>query len=172
MASLMENLIKILESELVNYEQLLQLSIRKTPVIVQGNLVELEKITEEEQIVVSNINRLDQERQGTIEDIANVINKEVKTLQLSNIIYMLEKRPEEQKKLAEVHDKLKETVHQMKLVNEQNKELIQGSLEMIQFDMTIIQALKSAPVTNNYNKGAQDDGYTMGGLSGAFDAKQ
>ena len=47
MASLMENLMAVLDSENAEYETLLELSRRKTPVIVAGNLEELEKITDE-----------------------------------------------------------------------------------------------------------------------------
>ena len=53
MASLMENLIEVLDSESREYENLLELSTQKTPVIISGNLEELAKITDEEQNVVS-----------------------------------------------------------------------------------------------------------------------
>ena len=55
----MENLIEVLEKESGEYENLLALSTRKTPVIVAGNLEELAKITDEEQIVVGRISHLD-----------------------------------------------------------------------------------------------------------------
>ena len=38
MASLMENLIEVLEQECIEYEGLLDLSQKKTPIIVSGNL--------------------------------------------------------------------------------------------------------------------------------------
>ena len=75
MASLMENLIDVLERENTEYANLLALSLRKTPVIVSEDLKELAKITDEEQIIVSRINHLDTERNETINDIANVLNK-------------------------------------------------------------------------------------------------
>ena len=56
MASLMENLIVILDGTYEAYEQLLALSLKKTPVIVSENLEELARITDEEQLVVSRIN--------------------------------------------------------------------------------------------------------------------
>ena len=40
MASLIENLISVLEGEAAEYDKLLELSTRKTPVIVAGNLEE------------------------------------------------------------------------------------------------------------------------------------
>ena len=63
MASLMENLIEVLDSESREYENLLELSTKKTPVIISGNLEELAKINDEEQHVVSGIKRLDKKRQ-------------------------------------------------------------------------------------------------------------
>ena len=52
MASLMENLIDVLGRESTEYEALLQLSQRKTPIIAGGDLAELQKITDEEQELV------------------------------------------------------------------------------------------------------------------------
>ena len=86
MASLMENLIEVLGTESRVYESLLELSRKKTPVIIAGNLEELAKITDEEQNVVSGINRLDKKRQEVFTDIANVINKDVKTLKIADLV--------------------------------------------------------------------------------------
>ena len=49
MASLLENLIKVLDSETTEYEKLIGLAESKTPVIVSGDVESLGKITEEEQ---------------------------------------------------------------------------------------------------------------------------
>ncbi len=97
MASLVENLISVLEQESVEYEALLGLSMKKTPIIVAGDLPALQKITDEEQTVVNRINRLEHKRSEVMKDIANVMNKDVNTLKLVNLIQMLESRPAEQK---------------------------------------------------------------------------
>lgn len=172
MASLMENLIEVLELESSEYENLLGLSMKKTPVIVAGNMEELAKVTDEEQDAVSKINRLEQKRQEVFADIANVINKDVNTLMLTDLIEVLSNRPEEQQKLARVHDKLKSAVYEVKRVNEQNKILIENALEMVEFDMNMLQAMKAAPETANYNKGAYNTGMHMGEGPAGFDAKQ
>lgn len=172
MASLMENLIEVLEKESGEYENLLALSTRKTPVIVAGNLEELAKITDEEQIVVGRIGRLDAKRQEVFADIANVINKDVKTLKLTDLIAMLAPREAEQQKLARVHDRLKNAVYEMKRVNGQNQILIENALEMVEFDMNMLQAMKAAPETADYDKGAMNTGYHMGMGAGGFDARQ
>lgn len=172
MASLMENLIEVLDQESLEYENLLGLSMKKTPVIVAGNTEELAKITDEEQNVINRISRLEQKRQEVFIDIANVINKDVTTLMLSDLVEMLSSRPEEQQKLARVHDRLRSAVHEVKRVNGQNKILIENALEMVEFDMNMLQAMKTAPETANYNKGAYSVGSHMGVDGRGFDAKQ
>lgn len=172
MASLMENLIEVLDEESRVYESLLGLSMKKTPVIVAGDLEELAKITEEEQIVVGRITNLDNKRQVLFADIANVINRDVKKLMLADLVDLLAQRPQEQQKLAKVHDRLKTVVHEVERVNDQNRALIQNALEMVEFDMNMLQAMKTAPETANYNRGAYNTGMQMGPGMGSFDARQ
>lgn len=172
MASLMEVLIDVLDKESQEYENLLTLSMKKTPVIVSEDLDELAKITDEEQIIVSRINHLDNQRTEAINDIANVLNKDVDNLKIADLIKMLAARPEEQEKLATVFDRLQESVRNVKRVNEQNRELIQEALELVQFNMTVLQAMNKAPETANYNRGAYSTGDVIGSSHKAFDAKQ
>lgn len=171
MASLMENLIDVLDRESREYERLLELSQNKTPLIVSGSLEELQKITDDEQELVSRINHLDRERMECTADIANVLNRDVETLKLPNLIQMLEGRPEEQKALARSHDRLQAAVRELQRVNEQNKELLSDALEMVEFEMNLLQAAKAAPETANYNRGAYNAGETMG-VNRGFDARQ
>lgn len=172
MASLMENLIEILDQESTEYEGLLALSQKKTPIIVSGNLEDLQNITDEEQDLVVRINHLEKRRMEATKDIANVLNRDVESLKLSNLIEMLAGRPVEQGKLAAAHDRLRAAVRGLQRVNEQNKELLANALEMVEFEMTLLQAAKAAPETANYNRGAYNSGDTMGVVSGGFDAKQ
>ena len=172
MASLMENLMDVLEKECIAYEELLGLSMHKTPVIVAGNLEELTRITDEEQLVVGRINRLEKERMQTMKDIANVMNKDVNSLKLVNLIQILEGRPQESKRLSQIHDDLKRVTTNMQRVNEQNRELLANALEMVEFDINLLQAVKKAPETANYTKGAYTSGSAVGVATRGFDAKQ
>ena len=114
MASLMENLIDVLDRESTEYEALLQLSQRKTPIIAGGDLAELQKITDEEQELVSRIHNLDKQRAGVTADIADVLNRDVNDLKLPNLITMLSARPAEQQALADSHDRLQAAVRGLK----------------------------------------------------------
>lgn len=168
----MEVLIDVLEQENQEYEKLLSLSMQKTSVIVSEDLAELTRITDEEQIIVSRINHLDHKRDEAVNDIADVLNKDVDKLKIVDLIKMLAARPEEQEKLAIVFDKLKESVRGVKRVNEQNRELIRNALELVQFNMNVLQAMNKAPESANYNRGAYNTGDMIGTSHMTFDAKQ
>lgn len=172
MASLMEALIEVLENENLEYRNLLELSMKKTPVIVSDDVKALAQITDEEQIIVSRINHLDNQRNEAVNDIANVLNKDVTKLKIADLIKMLAARPQEQAKLASVFDELRRNVQAVKRVNEQNRELIESALEMVQFNMQVIQSMNKAPETANYNRGACNTGDVIGTVNKAFDAKQ
>ena len=172
MASLMEVLIDVLEKESQEYENLLTLSMKKTPVIVSEDLAELARITDEEQIIVSRINHLDHQRNEAVNDIANVLNKDVTKLKIVDLIDMLAARPQEQAKLASVFDDLRRNVRAVKRINEQNRELIENALELVQLNMQVLQSMNKAPETANYNKGAYNTGDVIGTVNKAFDARQ
>lgn len=172
MASLMENLIEVIEQEGIEYEGLLSLSQKKTPVIVSGDLEALQKITDDEQESVSRISHLEKKRTEVTADIANVLNRDVTKLKLRDMIDMLAARPAEQQRLAAAHDRLQGAVHELQRTNEQNKELLTNALEMVEFEMNLLQASKAAPETANYTRSAYNTGDTMGVSGGGFDAKQ
>lgn len=172
MASLMETLVQVLDNECTMYEQLLGLSSRKTAIIVSGDLKALAEITDEEQCVIGKIQRLDKERIVAMENIASVLNKDVDSLKLTDLIEILEKRPQDQKSLAKQRDRLVGVVENVKRVNGQNQELLTSSLEMVRFEMNIIQASKRAPQTANYSRALDTTGDCLGYTSGGFDAKQ
>ena len=171
MASLIEELIETLNKENEEYGKLLELSRQKSAVIVERNIPALEKITDDEQNVMTTIGKLDAKRDQVTRDIADVINKDVETLKLSVLIDLLGKQPKEQKALSDVHDRLKVTVDSVRKINENNRQLIEQSLEMVEFDINMARAMRQAPETNNYGRSAVSVGETLGSVSG-FDAKQ
>ena len=74
MASLMENLISVLDKEYDVYLQLLELSKKKTAIIVDGSLEALTEITEQEQNKSSEIANLEKAREEVMKDICIVLN--------------------------------------------------------------------------------------------------
>lgn len=167
----METLMDVLDKENTEYEKLVELSKEKTPVIVAGDVTKLQAIVDKEQPIVDVISKLEQERDEVLNDISIVLSKDVKALKLKNIIELLKGQPEEQHRLALIHDKLSATIRTMAAINENNKMLLEHSLEMVKFEIDLYQSTKKAPETANYGKDAYSTGDVLINTNG-FDAKQ
>ncbi len=172
MASLLENLIDVLDCENTQYEKLLELAESKTPAIVSGDIESLGKITEDEQEIVGKIQGMEKQRDKFLADIADVVNRDVETLKLIDLIQMLDKMPDQQQKLEAVQKRLGATITSLREVNDKNQMLLTDRLEMVDFNLNMIRAMKSAPQTANYSKNAYTNGQSLGIFHGGFDAKQ
>ncbi len=171
MASLIDELIDVLEQEYQVYQQLLPIAEEKTQVIVKNDLSSLQDITGKEQLAVDKINALEHKRETIMGNIKTVINRKSVEFNLKTLIHLMDKQPNEQKALSVIHDNLKRTVQRLVEVNNRNKSLIQQSLEMIEFNMNFIQSTRMSPGNNTYTKGAsQNIAQTRG--TGMFDARQ
>ncbi len=171
MASLIDELIGILEEECNVYQQLIPISEEKSQVIVKNDLTSLQDITSKEQTAISRINTLERKRDQIMVNIRTVINRNTGEFTLKTLIGLMEKQPKEQKALSLIHDNLNSTIQRLVEINNRNKSLIQQSLEMIEFNMNFIQSTRMSPGNNTYTKGAsQYEAFASG--TGMFDAKQ
>ena len=166
----MEELITTLEKENEIYTNLLPIQEKKKKTIIVNDLKTLQEITKEEQEVIQQIGTLERKRQEVITNIGMVLNRDPNTLDLPALIKLLEKQPEEKKRLSVVYDSLKKTVHRLVDLNKLNKALIEESLEMIEFNINFMQSTRMSP-GNNYNKNAVGINMPVGQY-GMFDAKQ
>ncbi len=172
MASLLENLIDVLDRENAAYERVAVLAESKTSAIVAGDIENLGKIMEEEQEIVGKIQGMEKQRDKFLADIANVVNRDVETLKLIDLIQMLDKMPDQQQKLEGVQKRLGATITSLREVNDKNQMLLMERLDMVDFNLNMIRAMKSAPQTANYTKNAYTNGQSLGIFHGGFDAKQ
>lgn len=169
MASLIDELIDVLEKENTEYETLMLLSKEKTPVIVKGDLEKLQRITEVEQEYVAKIRNLEKKREEVMKDIGTVLSKDPQKMKITDLIELLSKQPNEQKRLSEVHDKLKMTLGNVKQNNDINANLIKESLEIIDFNLNLVTSLYQDTGISNYNRSAQS--VSAMGATGVFDKK-
>lgn len=171
MASLIQELIQVLQLEEELYRNLIPVATKKTRVIIDNDLASLQQITGQEQLVVEKINVLERKREEVIVNIGTVINRNPSTLTMKVIISLLGKQPEEQKQLSYIHDSLRATINSLIEINNRNKSLIQQSLEMIEFNMNLVQSTRMSPGSNSYTRGAAQ--FEMSAAqTGMFDAKQ
>lgn len=172
MASLIDELIDTLEKENEAYQKLLELSMEKTGIIINGKVDRLSEIVEQEQILITNeVQPLEKKRQACTSDIAVVINRKLETLTLTALAELMTGQPETKRRICIIHDKLHDTMSQMTKVNEMNKVLLQESIELVEFDINLMKGLRQAPITANYNKNAYNVGEPMR-VPGAFDKSQ
>ena len=171
MASLIENLITILEQESELYERLIKESMDKTPVIVSNDLQRLSEANDREQRIVDEITSISHKRNQTLVEIATVLGKDADTITVSEVIELMAKQPEFQHPLIAVRDKMLKQADLLRQVNVHNQNLLKESLEMTEYSINLMQSMNQAPETANYNKGSYS-GATLGGAYSSFDAKQ
>jgi flagellar biosynthesis/type III secretory pathway chaperone len=173
MASIMEELITVMEDELQAYKDFIPVLRNKTKTIIDNNTKELETISEEEQHYLDKINNLEKKRGEIIKNIAILFDKDYKTLNLRSIISMLDKQPKDQLALSKLHDEMNATIKIILDINKHNTDLIEQSLEMIEFNMNVIKSTWMSPGDNNYDKGAKVNNlFTINVGDRSFDAKQ
>lgn len=152
MASLVEELIQVMEQECEIYEALDQVSDKKTETIVKGDIEALQKITEHEQNVVDDILILEKKRQNIVNNIAVVLNQNPKTMTIADIVRIMEKQPEFSRPLSELHQRLRTVVLRLQQTNAHDRELLENALEMTEFSINVLQTAGQAPETANYDK--------------------
>lgn len=170
MASLIENLISVIEEENSVYEQMIPLAEKKTQIIVANDLQALESITAQEQLLIDRVSALERQRQEVIVNIGTVLNKKPEELTFRALIDILKGQQREQEVLRDLHDRLSKTIRRLNGLNERNKSLIKQSLEMIDFNINFIRSTWTSPGTAQYGRKAEVD--LQNSRTGMFDAKQ
>lgn len=173
MASLIDELITVLQEEEEVYRSLIPVSERKTEILVRRDVKSLQQVTEEEQALLDRAAALGHKREKVIQNMGMVLNRSPQDLDLVSLIDLLAKQPAEKKRLSTLHDSLIQVMKRLVDVNEKNKDLIENSLEMIEFNMNFIQSTRMSPGNNNYDKNATSaNGMNTAYSAGSFDAKQ
>ncbi|MCR5798280.1 flagellar protein FlgN [Eubacterium xylanophilum] len=171
MASLLEELINTLEREEKLYASLIPIEEDKIRAVIANDLRALERITGEEQKMVDEIGILENKREQVSLDMATVLGKRPGSINLQQIADSLDKQPEDQKRLREIHDKMRRTVDRMKELTAQNQDLLTQALEMVEYNINVMRSTRMSSGSSNYsNNAAQVDMFDEG--AGMFDAKQ
>lgn len=171
MASIIEELVDVLNKENEIYLELIPVAETKAQIIIKNDLIELQKVNDTEQEIIESILLLEKRREDVVNNIALVLNKNTKDLNLKKIIELLGNQPKEQLILSQLYDKLTNSVQRLVEINSRNKMLIEESLDMIQFNMNLLNSTRVSPGSNTYNKSAFEN-KNQSYDSGIFDTKQ
>ncbi len=171
MASLIENMITILEEEELLHEKLVELAKGKADIIIKNDIEGLQRITASEQTIMDAVLAAEKRREECLKDISIVINKPVDTITVTVLAELMKGKPDIQRRLTKIHDNFGGVLKKLKALNERNSALIKESLDMIQFDLNLLTAMRQTPITADYDKNAGNVGMHTTGR-GVFDKIQ
>ena len=168
MASLVEELVNVLEAEKQIYTTLVGYEERKKDVLIAADVATLEEITTKEQLAGDDLIAYSNKQIQILKDIATVLGRTDGKMTVTRLISLLDTQPKVQEQLTEARDSLLTAANQMKTLSDQNAILIRQAIELNEFDMTLFKSLRQAPETANYDKSAYNTGSLLGGSG--FDA--
>ena len=158
MASLVEELITVLEEEEKLYQTLIDYAKQKREILIKADVPALEKLTVFEQLASDDLLALSNRQAQALKDVASVLGKGEKAITVTELVGMLSAQPEIQQKLDEAKNKLLAAAGEANQLNKQNEVLITQAMELTQFDITLFKSLRQAPETANYNRNAYNTG--------------
>ena len=168
MASLVEELVNVLDAEKKIYTTLVGYEERKKDVLIAADVTALEEITTKEQLAGDDLIAYSNQQIQILKDIVTVLGRTDGKMTVTRLISLLDTQPKVQMQLTEARDSLLEAANRMKSLSEQNAVLIRQAIELNEFDMTLFKSLRQAPETANYDKSAYNTGSLLGGSG--FDA--
>lgn len=170
MASLVEELINVLEQENEIYIRLSEYAEQKRQILIDADIEALEKLTVLEQDASDELLSRSNKQVSILKDIANVLGKDSSDITVTKLIGYLETQPEYQEKIIVARDNLLKIAGELKQKNNLNEILLNQAMEMTEFDITLFKSMRQAPETANYDRNAYNTGSLLGGSG--FDAKQ
>jgi len=143
--ALFDRLSEIIDKEKSIYDGILELARKKTDVIVEGKVSELEEITKLEQSMILKLGKLEEEREQVVSEIARQNQAEASGLTLEILVKMA---PEPcSKKLRESGKNLENVIKELSKTNTLNSKLIKSSLDYIDFSINVLTGASSAGET-------------------------
>jgi flagellar biosynthesis/type III secretory pathway chaperone len=147
----LERLLDILAKECEFFVNFLKVSREKTEFILKRKTEELQSLTKEEENWVSNLKKLEENREDCIQQIGYSLGLQ-NELKISTLIPLL--GGNEAQKLSEVQDELNNLIEELKNINEINGNLLKNSLEYIDFMLNIVSNASDVS-DNSYGSGGK-----------------
>lgn len=151
-----EQLIKELTYEEKMYRNLLALAYEKADLLIRGKAMQLPEITQKEQEVIEQTNKLAQVREQLISRIAAELSEDAATLNVSTICRLLPKEPS--LRLSAIQSTLRRTVKDLTLRNQINRSLLENALDYCSFSLQLMT--QPAAATPQYGRYGQETVYS------------
>ncbi len=136
-------LLDILQSQIDIYRKLLSLSLDKKPVLIKGNIIELERITKEEESLIIQVGRFEEQRQALHTALASHFLLSPEELGISEIINRVDEPLKT--KFKKTFDEMKEVLDKISEVNSSNTDLVNSSLDFVNFSLNLLTNPSTTP---------------------------
>lgn len=150
-----EELEAILEKELAVLVDLKELTFKKTDLIINNKIQDLEKTIKTEESLINRMGLLEEERERLLDTWGVAVDTPI-----SDVI---EKIPGNSENLVDIKDKLHSVMEELYLRNRLNDDLIRENLDWIEFNINLI--------TNIYPHPSYGKNNTKSGGNSIFDRK-
>ena len=164
--SLAERLAEILEKEARLYQDAAAIAPKKTDVIVQGKIEELDSLVAAEQAIIIKIGKLESEREEAIGALSAELGRDLSNARLSEINAQLGENSF--KRLDACQRTLVETLGALKDTNDVNAQLIQNALDYVNFSVNLIA---SGQAGNIYSQDGDDADGGAAARGSVFDVR-
>lgn len=144
MELLWEKFINVMSHLLEEHQALLALSKEKRQVLINADVEGLANITKKEEVLVLKINKLEEQRQAVIKEIAAAAEQRdrLEAGEMVKSLAELKKLADEKYagRLEQLGAQLKDCIKQLRALSELNAKLIAQHLEFIEFNINILSA--------------------------------
>ncbi|OON91531.1 MAG: hypothetical protein ATN34_03275 [Epulopiscium sp. Nele67-Bin002] len=169
MASLITEIVDVLEEQKECYDGLYTLATYKTRALVDKDVDFLKEVSLREEEFVGRVRLLDKKRDTLFKDVATVTGLAYDDLTLTKIVIKMGEELEISKKLVKLREEHVDIIDKLKKKNIHNQTLIEQSLEFVEFTLNAIQTTQLAGIEANYSR----PGYQQNvDAIRVFDAKQ
>jgi flagellar biosynthesis/type III secretory pathway chaperone len=139
MAGMINNLLEVLGQQAQTYEELYGLSQEKKDALVKDNINEIQKITDLENILLSQHGRIDKKRVQLMKDISLVLGVKDGSLDIPALINLLEGQ-NEQDELKQLRLRIRTALDKLAAANALNASLIENALDYIEYSLNVIRS--------------------------------
>ena len=149
-----QELISVLSKIVESYHSLLNLSKQKRAALVSVNVPDIERLTKDEEQIVTSIGKLEQIRKK----ITNQILSDLKVTEIEDsfmdMLALCDKKNADE--LIKVHNQLKDILKEVSNSNKINETLIQQALSVVNYNINVMSGAQATPTYNaNPNENTQ-----------------
>lgn len=125
------------------YRELLSLALAKQPVLVKGDVPNLERITKREELLLVQVGRLEEQRQSLHHALADHFALSVQELTFTELLKRLGEN--EKGVFGSLFNEITKILKKLAEVNDSNTELVKNSLDYINFSVNLLTNNSTSP---------------------------